>query len=228
MTVIDPAADQSSLQYIQRAKSRITITALQGGDVVYIRILKCASSFYHNNFESWGWRPIAFDAIDWNRHHVFAHMLDPLERRYKGAAEYINMNNMQDVFFNNADFRKFVATVPVFDDHTASYHDQLGNYCRLIDWIPISGIAPKETARLTELMLEDHGINILNRWNWEPARPASTKLKTLQLAVRDCLEQTYQDGVYRYLYNDCVLYNRVCEKFNPTKPRWCDVSWLQQ
>lgn len=219
--------DLSSDDYVKRAKSRVTITALQGGDLVYLRMLKCASSFFHNNFQDWGWRPIAFDAIDWNRHRVFAHMLDPLERRYKGTAEYIKMNNMQTMFFNNPEFKKFVSTVPVFDDHTASYHDQLGSYCRLVDWIPISGKDPEEITGLTELLLYDHGIRILNRWNRDHARPANDELKKLQLAVRDCLAETYQDGVYRYLYNDCVLYNRVCANFDPSKPRWAEVSWLR-
>lgn len=224
VNIINP--DSTVDEYIQRSRLRGTVVALQTGDVVYIRMLKCASSFFHNNFQDWGWTPIAFEAIDWGRHHVFAHMLDPMERRYKGAAEYIQMNNMQDIFFDNPDFRKFISQIPVFDDHTASYHEQLGNYCQLIDWIPISGLPPAETARLTELLFWGHGIRVLNRWNWAHARPADTRLKALQLAVRECTEQTYHDSVYRYLLRDCVLYNRVCANFDPTQKSWDNVSWL--
>jgi len=224
MKMISP--DRTVNDYIQRTRLRRTVVALQTNDVVYIRILKCASSFFHNNFQAWGWTPIAFEAIDWERHHVFAHMLDPLERRYKGAAEYIQMNNMQDIFLTNPDFRKFISQIPVFDDHTASYHDQLGNYCNMIDWIPISGREPAETKRLTELFLWSHGIRVLGRWNRNHARHADARLKHLQSAVRECTEQTYHDSVYQYLLRDCVLYNRVCANFDPTQTSWTNVSWL--
>jgi len=219
-------SDRTADDYIRLARSRSTVVALQAGDAVYIRMLKCASSFFHNNFQDWGWTPIAFEAIDWNHHHVFAHMLDPMERRYKGAAEYIQMNNMQDIFFHNPDFRKFISQIPAFDDHTASYHAQLGNYCRMIDWIPISGRAPTETAQLTELLLAEHDIHVLNRWNWEHARPADARLKALQLAVRECTEQSYHDSVYQYLLRDCVLYNRVCASFDPAQKSWANITWL--
>jgi len=224
MNMIDPG--KTADEYIRLARSRSRITALQTGDVVYIRMLKCASSFFHNNFESWGWAPIAFEDIDWERHRVFAHMLDPLERRHKGAAEYIQMNNLQDVFYTNADFRKFISQIPVFDDHSASYHEQLGNYCEMVDWIPISGRAPAETARITALLLESQNIHVDNRWNWAHARPADDRLRALQLAVRECTEQTYHDCVYRYLLQDCMLYDRVCANFGPVKLHWENVSWL--
>jgi hypothetical protein len=226
MNMINP--DRTADDYIRLARSRSRITALQTGDVVYIRMLKCASSFFHNNFESWGWTPIAFEAIDWDHHHVFAHMLDPVERRHKGAAEYIQGNHLQDIFLTNPDFRKFISEIPVFDDHTASYHEQLGNYCKMIDWIPISGRAPAETARLTELLLWSHGIRVLDRWNWEHARPADARLRALQLAVRECTEQAYHDSVYRYLLRDCMLHNRVCANFDPAQTHWENVSWLDR
>jgi hypothetical protein len=96
----------------------------------------------------------------------------------------------------------------------------------MIDWIPISGRAPTETAQLTELLLAEHDIHVLNRWNWEHARPADARLKALQLAVRECTEQSYHDSVYQYLLRDCVLYNRVCANFDPTQKSWPNVSWL--
>jgi hypothetical protein len=224
MNTINP--DRTPDDYIRLARSRSRITALQTGDVVYIRMLKCASSFFHNNFQAWGWTPIAFEDIDWQNHHVFAHMLDPVERRHKGAAEYIQMNNMQDIFIINPDFRKFISEIPVFDDHTASYHEQLGNYCNMIDWIPISGRAPAETARLTEVLLLSHNIHVLDKWLWRHARPADARLRALQSAVRECTEQAYHDSVYRYLLRDCLLYNRVCAGFDPSQTSWDNISWL--
>ena len=223
MNFIRPGVTQE--QYIQRTKSRVQLIVRQSGNLVYIRMLKCASSFFHNNFQDWGWNLIEFDSIDWHQHHVFAHMLDPLERRYKGAAEYIQMCNMQDVFHNNPDFKKFVSTIPVFDEHTASYYSQLGDYCEQIDWIPISNRTPEQTTRLTEMLLQEH--NISGQWNQRHARPADTRLRTLQLAVRDCLEQTYQYEVYRYLLKDIELHNRVCENFDASQSQWRNVSWLR-
>ena len=96
----------------------------------------------------------------------------------------------------------------------------------MIDWIPISGRAPTETAQLTELLLAEHDIHVLNRWNWEHARPADARLKALQLAVRECTEQSYHDSVYQYLLRDCVLYNRVCASFDPAQKSWANITWL--
>jgi hypothetical protein len=65
-------------------------------------------------------------------------MLDPLERRHKGIAEYLTMTNTVDLWYSDPNFRALINDVPVLDEHSMSYHDTYGNYAWLIDWIPLN------------------------------------------------------------------------------------------
>lgn len=204
-------------------------TACTCGPLVYLRTLKCASTFFWNNFSRFGWVEIAFDKIDWSRQRVFSHIMDPQQRRIKGIAEFVWMNQTQHLLVKNPAYRTFVRDTPVLDAHTVSYHENFGDYCDQIDWIPMIPTAPQQqVADLTNLMLFDQGIKIFNRWKWDENHASESDKKIIQKQVAECLNSgSNSDAVDQYLYRDTVLYQRVLERFNATGNKWADVTWLR-
>ena len=205
------------------------------GNLVYVRTLKCASTFFWDSFKKLGWWGIEFDKIDWKNQHVFSHIMDPDKRRHKGVAEYINMYNAYDLFYQNETFKKFIAHVPSLDQHSISYHDQYGNYCNLIDWIPLSGrsheftwwLTPEESVAKTDLLLRHHGVKVFDRWAWDRINSSSDRQKQLEKDLGELWQKDQPNWTSWYLQRDRELYNRVISKFNYEAATWAESSWLR-
>lgn len=207
-----------------------SIQCYTNGHIVYVRNLKCASTFFGSSFEKcWRWEPILWSNINWETQHVFGHMLDPIQRRFKGLAEYINMHDLNNLFHDNIYFQNFVKNAVVLDEHTSSYHDTFGNLVYHIDWIPISGYTHDQVIDFTERLLRHYGIRTLKNWDYDnvhlthPAKQAvEKKLKNL---FND--QNTWPQSVSWYLEKDVQLYRHIHNKFNSTAETWADTSWLK-
>jgi len=205
------------------------------GHLVYVRTLKCASTFFWNSFKNLGWWEIDFKSIDWKHQHVFSHMMDPVVHRHKGMAEYINMYDAYDLFYQNETFKKFIAHIPALDQHSMSYHDQYGNYCNLIDWIPLSGrshgstwwLTPEESAAKTDQFLQHHGIKVFDRWAWDQVHESTDRQKKLVKDIQELWSKDRPACGDWYRQRDQELYNRVISKFNYDAATWPDSSWLR-
>jgi hypothetical protein len=205
------------------------------GHLVYVRTFKCASTFYWNSFKEFGWQEINFDSIDWKHQHVFSHIMEPEQRRHKGVAEYIHTHNAYDLFYNNETFSKFIARIHALDQHSLSYHDQYGNYCNLIDWIPLSGsshgftwwLTHEESKAKTDLFLQHHGIKVFNRWAWNQSRRSSDQQKKLEKDLEELWNNYQPEWGDWYLNRDRELYNRVISKFNYEAATWAESTWLR-
>jgi hypothetical protein len=191
-----------------------------------VRTLKCASTFFWESFRELGWWEIKFVEIDWMNQHVFSHMMDPDQRRHKGVAEYIDMNDAYDMYYQNITFRNFVAHTPTLDQHSISYHDQYGNYCNHIDWIPLGGRSHKESVAKTDLLLQHHGIKVFDNWNWDQAHRSTDRKKKLQKDLEDRWHKNQPFWTSWYLERDRLLYHRVVSKFNYDGATWPETSWL--
>lgn len=210
-------------------------TTITCGNLVYVRTLKCASTFFWNSFKKLGWWEIEFDTIDWKNQRVFSHMMDPDRRRHKGVAEYISMYGAYSLFYENATFRKFVEHTPSFDQHSVSYHDQYGNYCNHIDWIPLSGrsheftwwLTHEEVVAKTDLFLRHHGIRVFDKWAWDQAHKSSEGQKKLEKDLEELWCKDQPEWTKWYLQRDRELYNRVITKFNYDAVTWPESSWLR-
>ena len=203
-------------------------TACTCGPLVYLRSLKCASTFFWNSFSRFGWVEIAFDQIDWQQQRVFSHILDPNIRRIKGIAEFVWMNQAQDQLATDPDYRTFIQETPVLDAHTVSHSATFGDRCDQIDWIPVNDLNHQTAADLTNLMLFDHGIKIFNRWHWNEKHASEGDKKKIQKQVVECLNSASDtSAVDQYLHQDTVLYQRVLNRFKPDGRTWAEVSWLR-
>ena len=204
-------------------------TALTCGAFVYLRTLKCASTFFWKSFSRFGWVEIAFDKIDWQTQKVFSHIMDPDLRRIKGITEFVYLNQSQDLLSTDNAYQTFVQQTPIMDQHTVSYHDNFGDHCEQIDWIPlIPNSGRRQVADLTSLMLYDHGIAIFNRWEWSMHHSSEPDKKQIQQTVEECLNSAHDSSVIdQYLDRDRRLYQQVIDRFNPAGKHWTEVSWLR-
>jgi hypothetical protein len=202
------------------------IQTLTCGPLVYVRTLKCASTFFWETLKKNGWWEIRFNDIDWKNQRVFSHILDPDQRRHKGVAEYIDMNDAYDLFYHSETFKKFVAHIPTLDQHSVSYHDQYGNYCNQIDWIPLTGRSHEQSVAKTDQLLQYYGIKLFNNWAWKRQHISTDQQKKLQKDLEDIWSQDQPFWLEWYLERDRDLYRRVMAKFNRDGDTWPQSSWL--
>jgi len=161
--------------------SSAPIECLQKDDTVYIRNLKCASTFFYENFKKAGWQPIEFISIDWQKCHVFGHILDPIVRRHKGIAEYIKMCDLEDEYINNKKLQKLIKACPYLDRHSIPYHILFNDKLYAIDWIPISNITEKN-VKLTEKLLAYKNIKIPN-WDYKFSHASDRRIENIVAAT---------------------------------------------
>ncbi len=209
---------------------RSNIECLTNGPMVYVRNLKCASTFFGSSFEKcWRWEPINWKDINWEYQHVFAHILEPLERRFKGIAEYINMHNLDSLFHENIDFQNFVKNVVSLDVHSSSYYDTFGNLMYHIDWIPISGYTHNQVIDFTERLMRHYGIRTLKNWDWNSVHYTQPEKKATEQKLKQLCN--FQSHIPReilwYFERDIKLYQQVYKKFDPEASHWSETTWLR-
>lgn len=206
------------------------IECCTNGPLVYVRNLKCASTFFFSSLTNvLRWEPISWVNIDWSKQHVFSHMLDPIERRFKGLAEFINQQDVTDLFMTNQKFQNFIKYAPVFDEHTSSYHDTFGNLCYHIDWIPLSGHSHEKVIDITTKLLRHYGIKRTELWDYNNVHRTHESKNHVEQLIKDlCAQDPQPPGWFQwYIENDLKLYNRVCQKFDYTAHTWPEISWLK-
>ena len=197
------------------------------GPLVYVRTLKCASTFFWNSFIQFGWEEIAFDKIDWQTQRVFSHIMDPDIRRIKGVTEFLWMNQTQDLVIKSMGYQRFIRETPMLDIHTMSYYENLEDRCDQIDWIPLTNSDHQTVADLTSLLLFDHGIKIFDNWAWQHIHTSNAVKKSIVRQVSELLDHKHIPRINEYLEKDRELYQRVVDRFNPNGKSWADVSWLR-
>lgn len=215
---------------LDRHTQKDSIQCLTNGHLVYVRNLKCASTFFGASFEKcWRWEPILWSNINWRIQHVFGHMLDPIERRFKGLAEYINMHGLNDNFQCNQQFQDFVKNAVVLDEHTSSYHDTFGNLVYHIDWIPLSDYTHEQVIGFTEKLMRHYGIRTLKNWDYSNVHHTHPQKKSIEQKLKQlCKEQgTWPQSVTWYLERDVKLYRHINQRFDPVATDWKDTSWLR-
>ena len=210
--------------------NRHNVRALTCGPLVYVRNLKCASTFFYESFQRcWKWDEINWIEIDWANQHVFGHIMDPVARRHKAVAEFIDMNNLNSLFHSNLDFREFVKYAGVFDQHSATYHDTFGNFVYHIDWIPCDLGTHQDTIAYTEKLLNMYGLRTLKNWDYGRVHASDADKKLVELGLKElwASENPPPDWVNLHTHRDRMLYDRVINRFNATGEIWTEMSWLR-
>lgn len=210
---------------------RRNIACCTSGPLVYVRNLKCASTFFWNNLtQTWNWQEITWESIDWKHQRVFGHIMEPMRRRIKGMAEYLHMTDMAEEFRTNPRFQEFLLNVPALDPHSSSYHDFFGNLAWHIDWIPLHEHDHHRPIELTEKLLYHYGHRVLGRWNHGWAHEGTTEKQATENLLNKLITigRTLPEQIAWYYHNDIELWKRVNARFNPNGGSWPKISWLEQ
>ena len=208
---------------------RHRVEACSCGPLVYIRTLKCASTFFFRNLvDNYRWEEIRWMDIDWQRQKVFSHMLDPIERRHQGIAEYLFMTGTNELFYTHPGFKEVVANAPVLDMHSQSYFDNYGSYCWMIDWIPMN-ISRTDLITVTNKLMASYGQVLTDKWDMSQEHVGAPEKKKL---VADLRAQWQENGpsevVKVYFERDVDLYQQVAKNFNHIADHWNEMSWLRE
>lgn len=214
--------------------SHYGIQAATCNNITYVRNYKCASSFFFYNFvNTYGWQEINYNDIDWTNSKVFAHIIDPIDRRHKGIAHWINYHLDCDI--NDVRIAKLIKNISFLDNHSASYWDTFGENCYKIDWIPIDIFDNKKVIEFTENFLRYNKQYTIKGFDYSYKHESAVLEKELYYKIKQQFENAWKEpyeenpnyAIYRYFLKDIELYNTVIKKFNPQGQDWPHISWLQ-
>jgi hypothetical protein len=129
-----------------RKVSRQTGFGYRKNDVVFVPVLKCASTYFKYNFleRFQGWEIVNLYDQDWAKIKAFGCMMHPLIRRLKGVTEMLfhaypaeRLDELINLLKNDSSFKGVIATTSVSDMHTMPYTAMYGQYLDKINWIPM-------------------------------------------------------------------------------------------
>ena len=194
--------------------------AYRYNNLVYLRTLKCASTYYYKLFEANGWHKISANDIDWRQDHVFSFIMNPFIRRLKGFVEVISTTKNWHLLGQNSDFWSMLLYL---DLHSMPYTLSYGDFVNKIDWIPIDQTYSSDS--LLEKLLNDYNItlNFTNALTFKRESSAS-KLKlyeTIKQLSDPCSAETFI-----LVNNDMILYEKVLANINVDGKTWKECSWL--
>jgi len=195
------------------------LTFYKKDNLVYTYVLKNASTYYSNLLKYNNWDRILYRDINFNKHHVFGFIMDPINRYFKGLAEDItnNINNTEE-FFTNNNSNEFI----FLSGHCVPISLTYIDFYKNIDWIPLDiGI---ESDQFFKKLLEHHGIDF-NFDNVFDYKSTSEKIN-LYKKLKDMFINN--DILHKVLHKDILLYNSVIENFNPNGSDWNSISWLKK
>jgi hypothetical protein len=209
-------------------------TCYRHGNLVYFKSLKCASTFYLNLFDTHlNWQKIGTNDINWATDRVFSHIRNPINKRNSGMAEYFTtyvrpaeLRARVAALLDDDGLVKVVGQSPYYDPHNLSFHDMLGDYAELVDWIPID--VDVDHVSMTMKLLSENGIKLTGM----ELTNLSDKEKNISTGNKKkiCDQLTKVDLtplIKKYLDYDFILYNHVVDFFNPSGNNWDEISWLK-
>ena len=211
-------------------QKRHYIEVLRHRNLVYLRTLKCASTFFYWNFsKNLMWQEISWSDIDWENDHVFSHILEPIKRRHKAVAERLFMFGLCDQYINDLNLQECLEHSLILDQHGESYSTRYGTACNLIDWIPLQ---PDNhvNVRLTQALLSDSGVTDVN-WNYDDYSHIGEDIKK---QVEKILESRWNQALYQgrllewqqnELQQDINLYKNITHSFDRNAATWRNITW---
>lgn len=150
-----------------RSSNRQTCFGYRKNNVVFVPVLKCASTYFKYNFleRFSGWQTVNLYDQNWAEITAFGCIMHPLIRRIKGIAEVLfnaypesRLDEVTDLLKNDSSFKGVIATISISDMHSMPYTVMYGSYLDRINWIPMEIGNNKMVAEVNRFLLE-HGIS---------------------------------------------------------------------
>lgn len=210
----------------QGLRSSRNITCLRRSRLVYARTLKCGSEFFWRNFRDVGWQEIAWQDINWENNHVFSFIMDPIQRRHKGMAEWVIYNDFREQVMQDPAFQRMINSAPSLDEHSACLRDLYGARMVDIDWLPMTedhavaiGLADQLLARAGHAPIQwktsgehpDYGYT-------DYVHSSQEYMEDLYQMIKHLWDSNaVQDSNHYYFEQDILAWRRACLKYNVTQ-----------
>jgi hypothetical protein len=186
-------------------------------NLVFVSLLKCASTYYGEVFVNNGWQPIAYNTIDWIDDHVFGFIMNPNDRYLKGLAEDVSDTN---TCWNLENLPLFVDSI-VFTYHSLPINNYLSKHIEEIDWIPLDA-----SQELVLKLLQKYNLTLHFDNTTDKHQSSADKIKIYNLLKSKIDLNNHM--IHAGLQADNDLYSRVCNNINLKGKTWEDISWLKQ
>ena len=202
--------------------------ALCRDNLVYVPITKNASTSYTHFFKNLlGWGSIQTDSIDWDKQHVFAHIMHPYKRHLKGTVQALYQYDLFDIV-DDPRFLKLLGTA-VFDLHSYPLSTVFAEKMMLIDWIMLDH-PHVSSERCVKKLLQEHGIHIDE--NAIPGMNTSNNFfKKVSAKIENIRDQNDLSGTLTYFYDqDVYWYSQVWQHtlfYEMENLPWSECSWLK-
>ena len=236
--------------------SMVLKTGYRYKNVIYVREMKCAGSYYGDFFESIGWEKIDLNTVNLRDYYVFGLIMDPIVQHLKVTAQAIGNAYCKyredegwkdgDVFcydqilhdIKNTQFQNLARSIIITSEQSAlPYTTMYGDALEHIDWIPWEYGNTDLFKDWIEMLLRSQGIDVTIprgdkhlRWSY-PAKRRTFELLADLLAETETTDAMVnpdlaQKMVYYYYADDLKFYHRLLERFNPDGKTWDEISWL--
>ena len=194
-------------------------------NLVYVGNFKVASTYFLTWFGNHGWKKTQMKDINWHMDHVFSHICDPMIRRHKGMAEFLDRFNLGDKL--NADKSLFYfLQSPYLDFHSCPMSILFKDKVNAIDWIPID-VESIDYIALTECLLKKHQVEIKFD-NKKIHQSSPEKLHWYEVVKEHYIGNLeFSDLIPCTFSEDIKLYNNVLTNIDTTGHSWDDISWIK-
>lgn len=184
------------------------------GNVIFVPVLKCASTYYRDTFDYLKWERVNIYDYDPEQIHFTGVLMHPLRRRLKGLVQ-----TLYDVYrenlaeqLNNERFCQFVSLVSVTDLHTMPYTNIFGSkLLKKIDFVPMC-VGDKNTRMLLNQKFTEYGLSDKIDNDTMLNQSGMLKKQSYEKLKKIFYDQT--GDFYKYLYvDDIAYYHRLLEKY---------------
>jgi hypothetical protein len=205
-----------------RKTSRHTSTGYKKNNVIFVPVLKCGSTYYHQLFlnQFHGWEIVNLYDQNWDQVKVFGCIMHPLTRRLKGITELLfkayqcDANQVINDINTNAGLRAFIARVSVCEDHTMPYTTMFGDLLEKINWIPAE-LGKVKVINYINDFLKFNGVTDQVDELVSVHASSPGQLKLYELVVKLYLENEDDEfpGI-KLFADDLKFYHQLVRKYN--------------
>lgn len=181
--------------------------------LVYVRTLKCASTYYTELFKYQGWRRCKFVDIDLVQDHLFGLLMDPYRRHIKGLVEDMIMLGVEKTLIQHINLN-FWKVAPTLGVHSMGVTQMYNGIYHKINWIPmdVNGI---DSKKILEDLFEKFNTKI--HWAAVPANESDDYQKDLFAQIYKLFLGPGQTWYNITQGEDVALYNNAISKYREVK-----------
>lgn len=152
--------DLGSVDYFRRTDRHLSL-GYKKQDLVFVPVLKCASTFFADLFlhQLIGWQPINLYDQDWSRIKPFGLLMEPSTRRINGIMQVLqglySVADLERLVNTDRALGQILSLIPWLDSHSMPYTIMYGNLLSKINWIPMEIGQENWVYEINKILVDD-------------------------------------------------------------------------